>query len=277
MLPAGPSFFEADGVEVGYRDFERALATLGVREGDILCVHSDIATFGKLLVDDRSFVMERICRSLVDAVGSSGSVIMPTFTYSFCNGEVFDVGNSRSTVGALTEYFRLRPDAIRTKHPLFSVAIWGHDKEWFLDVGRDSFDEDSIFGKLHARNAKILLLGVPFRLACTYVHYIEQRHAVPYRYLKEFKGIVKIGGQEIPTSCTYNVRYLDRNINTDLSRFEVRLLGSGIMRSDRIGCGDVQIVEAEALFEDGRRLLDQDIYGFLERKGSHAVSVLREH
>lgn len=268
------ALFDADGVAVSAADFQRGLAALGVARGDVVFAHSDLATFGKLVIEDRECLMELICSALMSAVGEEGTLLMPTFTYSFCKSEVFDVDRTKSTVGALTEHFRRRPGVVRTQHPIFSAAIWGRAKAEYLNIGRDSFDENSIFAKLRRHQAKILFVGVPFRLACTYVHYIEQSYGVPYRYLKTFSGTLRTSAGDTAKWCTYYVRHLDQNVNTDLSRFEQRLLQLGVLRRTQVGAGHVWVAGAEELYEEGRRLLAENVRGFLEGEGPHAVSVL---
>ena len=267
--------FESDGVSVRGVDFERGLAAVGVREGDALFVHSDIAMFGKLSIKNRTCLLESICAALFGSVGQNGTVIMPTFTYSFCKGELYDVENSPSTVGVLTEYFRQRSDVVRTDHPLFSAAIWGCEKEWYLDIGIDSFDDRSIFGKLRERKGKLVFLGTPFDQACTYVHHIEQMHGVPYRYTKSFSGAVRAGGEMRAGSCTYYVRDLALDPQTDLGAFHRYLCETGLLQESQVGHGRIASVQAAALYEVGRRFLSDNVHGFLRRQ-TNAMSVLQE-
>ena len=128
-------------------------------------VTPDIAVFGKLAVRDRKFLLDTLVDVLKECVGKNGTIIMPTFTYSFCKGEVFDVDNSKSTVGILTEHFRSLPAVKRTQQPIFSCAVYGKKQEYYLNVSKDSFGKGSIFEKLHKDNGKILFLGADFH-AC---------------------------------------------------------------------------------------------------------------
>lgn len=256
--------YEAGGERLYYTDFVKALKEAGVKNGDTVFVHSDISVFGRLAALDRDFLLHALTDSIRESVGERGTIIMPTFSYSFCNNELFDPAKTRSTVGVLTEHFRNEKGARRTAHPIFSVAISGKRAGEYLDIGKDSFDEDSIFGKLRLTKGRIVFFGAPFQ-SCTYIHHIEQMHGVPYRYMKTFKGRIKTGGAERGDECTYLVRSLDGDVILDTARLERHLIKKGVMKKTRLGGGTIMSVGAVDLFNEGCRLLDRDIRYFLKR------------
>ena len=63
---------------------------------------------------------------------SEGTVLVPTYTYSFCENQIFDVKNTPSTIGPVTEFFRKQKNILRSKDLIFSVAVIGPKKENFL-------------------------------------------------------------------------------------------------------------------------------------------------
>ena len=257
--------YEVDNKKIYYSDFIDAFRNIGIKNGDVIFVHSDISVFGKLCTFNRNLLLKTLIDTIKESVGEEGTVIMPTFTYSFCNDEPYDITNSKSTVGVLTEYFRKQPDVSRTIHPIFSVAIWGKHKSGLLDISKNSFGRGSIFEKLHKMKGKIVFLGAEFQ-TCTFVHYIEKIHGIPHRYVKKFKGKIRNGKIEYEGEYDYFVRYLDRNINTHLLRFEKYLLDKGLIKKVKLGNGTILMVESGVLFKEGYNLLDQDIYFFLKDK-----------
>ncbi len=246
-------------------DFVDALKAIGIQRGDTIFVHSDILTFGKLRIFERDILLKTLLDAFKESVGIDGTIVMPTFSYSFCKKEIYDIENTKSTVGALTEYFRKQPDVSRTAHPIFSVAIWGRQRKDLLDIGKDSFDESSVFGKLRRMGGKFVFFGAPFD-SCTYIHYIEQLHGVPYRHIKTFRGKIRNRSGEYEDEYTYFVRGLDEEIVLDLPKVEKYLLEKSLMKATRLGYGRILMVESEILFKDGCRLLDQDIYFFLKKR-----------
>jgi aminoglycoside 3-N-acetyltransferase len=199
-----------DGIYTG-RDLLDCLYALGVSKGDHLCVHTDLLHFGIPLCNWAEIEGPRFAGVFIDAlteaIGKTGSLLTPTFTYSFCKGEVFDLRNSPSRVGALTEYFRKLPGTERTRDPIFSFALRGDCD--YLDISNSCFGADSVFDKLYRNGAKIVHLGCGVG-STTYMHYVERKFGVPYRYNKIFKGtVVDNNGIEREESFEYFVRRLD--------------------------------------------------------------------
>lgn len=248
-------------------DIQEALCQVGIENGDDILVHSDISVFGKIATLDRDYLLNAMIEQLAKAVGQAGTLIMPTFSYSFCKNEIFDIQETKSTVGTLTEFFRQQSGVARTKHPIFSAAIRGAKQEYFLDVGKDSFDNESIFGKLRQMNGKIVFFGVNLA-ACTYVHHIEQLYGINYRYLKTFAGKVHCGDDIYDDFATFFVRYLDRIVELDVSRLEDYLLKNDIMKSSSLGEGKVMVVNAQDLFHMTIELLDKDPYYLLSQRST---------
>ena len=265
MLNQTMPLYETGNETLRIADFLAALRSLGVRRGDALLVHSDVGVFGKLASPDRQALLGALVGALQDAVGAEGTIVMPTFTYSFCKSETFSMDQTPSTVGALTEFFRSLPDVRRTLHPIFSFALWGALRDRWLKVGKDSFDEDSLFARLREQHARIIFFGAPFQ-SCTFVHYIEQQAGVPYRYPKTFSGRIRTSAGEYEDSCTYFVRDLNQDLLPDFHRLEERLIQTGALQRVALGHGVMAIVGADAMHETGLALLQEDIYSLTDKK-----------
>tara|TARA_B100000315_G_scaffold244396_1_gene268911 strand:- start:3 stop:827 length:825 start_codon:yes stop_codon:yes gene_type:complete len=136
-----------------------------------------------------------------EKVLSRGALVIPTFTYSWCNGESFDPKRSECPdVGAYAEKAWKDDRYFRNNNPNFSVAamdntVDGVVKNEICDVTANStcFGKGSVFEKMWQisldRPGYILLLGgahndVVFRT--TFLHMVEEKIDVPYRYNKHF-------------------------------------------------------------------------------------------
>ena len=112
------------------------LRAIGLKEGDSVLVHSSFKSMGHI---------EGGIATLVDAfrevLGESGTLVVPTLTYSYVSVQnpVFDYVNTPSCVGAISEYVRHLPDAIRSVHPTHSCAAIG--------MRAKEFTCDSVMGK----------------------------------------------------------------------------------------------------------------------------------
>lgn len=257
-----PLYLSGSG-KIYFHDIVSKLKSIGVNQGDKLFIHSDISVFGRLNIFDRNVFLNILLDAFKEVVGSEGTLIMPTFSYSFCKGEVFDIKNTKSTVGVFTEFFRKSEDVARTAHPIFSSAVWGEDKNEFLNISKDSFDEESIFGKLNKKRVKLIFLGAPFH-SCTFIHFIEQSKQIPYRYFKSFNGKIIDGESEYDDEYTYYVRKLEENSVLNTERLEQFLLENNLLKKVNLGDGKILSIDAHTLFENGIELLNQNPKFFLK-------------
>ncbi len=228
------------------------LHAVGAAGHDILYVHTDIS-FGQ---PDPALGREGLLAALLETLLDlgSGTLLMPAFTFSFCNGEDFDVRGSRSRMGALNEYLRKRPGALRSEDPLMSTALLGAKTHLVTAVGHESVGEGCTFDLLHREpDAHFLFLGVRPSKCFTFSHYVEERLGVPYRYRRPFRGRVTAAdgtGRE----DTYHlfVRYKDVVPASD-GAFEAETVAAGLMAQRPCGDAFLSAIDertAYAVYED---------------------------
>lgn len=245
-----------------------ALAGAGVSAGDTLCLHVDAmvtAQFPPMPVADR---YDLLIDAVLDHLGRDGTLVMPTFTYSFGRGEVFSVARSPSTVGAITEHFRCRKGVLRSANPMFSFAACGGGARTYADSDAgDCFGADTAFGLLHRSNAALACLGCSFDRT-TFAHYIEQSAGVNYRSFKMFEGIVEDPeGNRHPARVRGYVRDLSRRSEACLSRLRTRLLDRGLLRMAAVGRVGMSVVPAEDMFAAGVELLGEAPHALIMEGG----------
>src|SRR4051794_33954570 len=256
---------------IAARDITALLRETGVAADDVLYLHSGLATALRAEGRTPEEKVDTVLSGVRDAV-PDGVLAMPTYTYSFTKGEPFDLERTPSTVGALTERFRHTAGVRRTPDPIFSSAVLGTlSPEWegpLFEVGdKDCFGDASIFEYFRQVDGWLGFLGIGFEYA-TYVHRIEQRLDVPYRYRKPFSGEVT-SPQNPPRTVTavYNVRRLDEDVVTDFGPLEARLREAGHLREHRIERGPrLALVRARAVAEVAEREVARNP-DFLLRRG----------
>jgi aminoglycoside 3-N-acetyltransferase len=250
-------------------DITGALRRLGVRPHDVLFVHSDVRRLLRAEGRTRDEKLATVARGLEDAV-PEGTLILPTFSWSFCGGEPFDRDASPSAVGVLTEFFRRRPGVRRTADPLFSCAVRGPlpppwERRLMQPGDTDAFGPESVFAYLVQANARIALLGVDATRA-TLIHHVEQLERVPYRYTKAFHGIVKDATSETPATARYYVRDLDAGAENDLVPLVGELRTAGVLAETELERGpQIGLVCAQDLVAVTGELVRQDPEFLLER------------
>lgn len=185
-------------------DFELALQAAGVRQGDVLFTHSNLALFGR---PDWAKNADALCEGFYTAfravLGTTGTLVVPTFTYSFCRNEEFDPRSTPSNCGLFAEWVRKRPEAVRSEDPIFSVAAIGMKAEELMrNVSLECFGPDSFWGRLLAANGIICNLNV-FEAGSTFFHFVERQLNVPYRYDKMFAGMLRRGSEKVKRTAVY--------------------------------------------------------------------------
>jgi len=165
---------------------------LGIQPDDLIFMFSGIFGLGKL-ENGLDTIESAIQRAL-----PKGTLIIPTFSYSWSQGERFNKNTKCPEMGSFSNYVLDLPNYVRTNNPNFSVSIRVNDYnkklvDFFLDVSDDCFGDDSIFDKVveYSQNnrAWILLLGGAFndvKYRSTFIHYAQQKVGVPHRYVKSF-------------------------------------------------------------------------------------------
>ena len=257
-------------------EIENSLRTAGLEKGDICMLHSKLTDIG---VPDRSLLRSKqLLPSLIscfeNVLGREGTLVIPSFSYSFCKGEIFDQQNTPTTVGVLNEYFRKQEGTIRSSHPIFSVCARGPAAKDIVRVDDDSFGSNSCFGNITRLNGKILTFGTDLRHA-TYFHYPEQIFGVPYRFIKEFPGTRIIDGKPESATATFNVRRLNYEIIADTSDSSIvcrHLRKTEMLGEAQIGGAPIRCGRAQDFFEQANFLLKDNIFSLLKNPIPELVS-----
>lgn len=238
-----------------------ALLKVGLKKGDVIFSHIGMGFLG---YPEEGSNLESIFQVIYDAfsevLGPEGTWLVPTYSYSFCHGETFDINNTPSVIGYFTERFRTLPAATRSKEPIFSVSgIGPATAKLFKDLPMNCFGHDCIYDRLLKANAFICNLGVGFRYA-TFVHYVERIKRVPYRFEKIFKGNIIDEGKQEYAKIVYFVRkgLDDKSTFPDLSRLEIDAVKSGYLKSQPIGKSRVTNISCQHLFKLCSRGINKD-------------------
>jgi aminoglycoside 3-N-acetyltransferase len=257
-------FKQADGRWVTVADLEAALRSVGADDCSVLYMHTGLS-FG---LPNPELSRAELLETIYQAVRSLGvpTLCVPTFTFSFCNGEDYDVVRSKSRMGALNEYIRRRPEAVRSADPLMSVAVVGEDRDLAENLGHESIGANSTFDELSRRQGvKFLFLGVRLGDCFTYMHYLEWREKVPYRYNRPFTGRVTAGGRTYEDTYTLFVRYHNVRPGSGSYTYEQILAERGLLRVAALGDNSIRCIgdpEARAVYLE---LLRRDPNYFIER------------
>lgn len=200
-------FRSRDGSWVTSATLLRILEKIKAPEASVLYIHSGL-NFG---TPNPDLGRKELLGHLYGMIASLSvpTICFPTFTFSFCNREDYNVQTSRSKMGALNEYVRGLPETVRSEDPLMSSIVVGTDQDLVRNLGKDSIGANSTFDKLHQRGSgvKFLFFGVTVSDCFTYTHYVEERLNAPYRYRRAFTGRITDGTRSWQDTYQLFVRY----------------------------------------------------------------------
>ena len=164
--------------------FKNAFRQLGLKENDLVIVHTSLSRFG--YVEGGA---PAVIEAFLETVGPGGTVAMPTFSFDRRMQEyvaadpLFDVATTPSMMGRITEDFRLLAGAKRSLHPTHSVAAIGPLADKLLEGHENSstpFGPGTPYSKLPELNGKVILMGVN---ANSFLHLVEEEIDIPHLYL----------------------------------------------------------------------------------------------
>ena len=161
---------------VNTEDFFEHLRSLGIKEGDILIVHS--STEGLERLDCRA---NELVEKLKALVGENGTLVFPAFPDENRLKEkdgikVYHPQKSVAWTGMLPNLMLRMKGAVRSEFPCNPLVAYGpHAKEMMShNLETDlAHSQNSCWGYCVSHHARILYLGIPAYHSCTIVHTLE--------------------------------------------------------------------------------------------------------
>jgi aminoglycoside N3'-acetyltransferase len=172
-----------------------AFREVGIKGGDKVFVHASMNRMGYI-----EGGAEAVIAALMEAVGPAGSLFMPTFPTtgsmaSYLNsGRVFDVRQTPSQMGVISETFRKWEGVLRSLHPTNPIAGWGKDAEFFLRDHHKSptpYGHDTPFGRAAECDDTYVLMIETHILSL--LHHLQERTNFPNLFLPGVKEVPVIG------------------------------------------------------------------------------------
>ena len=217
------------------------LKRIGVRKGMDLFVHSSLKRTGPVQGGP-----DAIIDGLLEAIGPRGTLLMPTLSSVTPAQPVFHVEHTPSSVGYLTSVFRQRKRAVRSLHPVHSVAAMGPKAEFYTQghlAVNTPWSPESPYGKLMRNNGWILFLGVNLNVN-TCFHALEIEALIPGIHTEEADTLFVIDYDGVVHEKehhwhSYRARYF---IDMEHILFE-----RGALTYGQIGAGISRLVDAAAM------------------------------
>ena len=236
---------------------------IGLKNGDSVLVHSSLSKIGYVNGGAKTIV-----DALIEIIGETGTLLFPAFPASGRNKDYleehpfFDVRNTPSKMGSITEYFRQMDNVSRSIHPTDSVCAKGLLADYYTNSHYGQltpYNEFSPFRKLCNKRGKILMLGTTLNGACTNLHTLEDALDFKFPVYDEKIYLVKIidseGKKSEVKTKVHNPEYsVKRNCDALKPMFE----RENVLINGMIG-------EAKSMLIDADKMLESMIRNYKEK------------
>lgn len=252
--------------DYSYKDIVLSLKSIGLKKGDNVFIQSNVGRFGKLKsAKQKKDYFVNFKNAVLSLIGEEGTLVFPAFSYSFCDGKDFDVKNTKSSVGILSNLALTDDDFVRSEDPNFSILATGFNSKFFTEKpDNHSFGENSFWKRFLSLNGKFLTFNLNNSFL-TFRHYIEKKFAVNYRYDKLFEGNIIKDKNVSRKKFFHFVRVLTNpNYVPDRNKFHELAKKMKVIRSARLGKGNINLITANDAFTVGSKGLKENDNFFIK-------------
>lgn len=231
-------------------DIIAALLKVGICKNDNLFIHSNIGFFGRLKGGtDKESYCHAFKESIFKVIDIEGTLVVPSFSYSFCNNEIFDKHKTVGIRGIFSEFIRNDPQSLRSDDANFSISAIGKNAVYFTkDAPSHSFGENSFWERFLIVNGKICNFN--FDSGSAFIHYVEKLLNVPYRYDKMFRGKSLVNDREEERIYYHFVYELAKpNNGPNFTKFDKKAKEIGLSKVANLGRGQIVCISAKDVLE----------------------------
>jgi aminoglycoside 3-N-acetyltransferase len=222
------------------------LRAAGVREGATLLVHSSLSSMGLVVGGPPSVIS-----ALRAAIGPGGTLVLPTHSWERAGrGDfTFDLRQTPSCVGAISEAFRTMPGVVRSLHPTHSVAAIGPRSRALTEgheLASTPCGEGTPYARMLDSSGQILFLGATLDQN-TIFHTLEAMAKVPYLMRGDSEVFTVTGDDGRPAEMRFrrHARGPERRFVATTELLESK----GILRRGRVAASATLLVEAAGIAE----------------------------
>lgn len=171
-------------------NLKKSLIKIGIEDHDLIQFvinHNRLAKEG--------IYADEYLNLLFKLVDKDCTIVMNCFTWnSFCQNNYFHINKTPSEVGLASEIFRRMKNVTRSPHPIYSMCAKGPmAEEIMIHKGSTCWGKQTPFEKLVKNHCFCVTIGDYLDKGITLFHRFEEMKKVPYRYFKEFRGVVNFG------------------------------------------------------------------------------------
>lgn len=239
-------------------DFKHQFREVVDPKDRIVVVYSGIWTFGHRFGLPIADIPKLLIEAMLEELGTEQTLLLPSYTYGYTRSRRYSPEESAPETGVLPAAMLKHFQPVRSHSALNSfLAIGPQARQLATIKGATLWGEGSLKAYFELQHARMVVLGLPWKDACGFLHRIEEVCDVPYRYHKTFHGTWSDSAAETPWSETMFVRPL-----TLLPVFRWQMVDE-LVRSRggvRSSSGEIHLESADAadLVQAGSDILAED-------------------
>jgi aminoglycoside 3-N-acetyltransferase len=211
--------------------------------------------------------------ALLESVGNSGTVLMPTLPFSgtavdyVASGATFDARNTPSRMGLLTELFRRHRGAVRSVHPTHSVAAFGPLAEQLTadhHLAKTPCGEGTPYARLLSARGQILFMGTDIGVM-TFFHHVEDKLESQFPFSPFTTEVFVLHSRDMNGNLlTTETRLFDPQCSRkrNLNKLVPFLKQRGVWNEIKVGRLTLILLSAEAVLSTCRELARHGIYAY---------------
>ena len=230
------------------------LKEIGLKSGEVVMLHSSLSKMG--YVEGGA---QTVIDSILKVIGDEGTLVMPAFpaigfNYDYLMTDpVFDISNTPSKMGVITEVFRKMKQVKRSLHPTDSVCALGKQADYLTKDHVNQltpYNQNSPFYRLCELKAKIILIGVDLN-SLTNFHTLEDavsdfEYPVYHQTLFDTQLIDESEKTLVMKTKVHNPVFSKKRKCND---FIKPFTDAGFMTSFKIGLANCYCIEADKLYK----------------------------
>ena len=230
-------------------DIVRSLKKAGVKKNDTILCHSDVQKFGVPKCGlNKTKIVKMFFRSFFKILGDNGTLIFPTFTYSFCNNEIYNPKKTYSLCGFISNNIKVIKKFTIYPDPNLSCIIYGKHKKFLSTlVDKNSYGENSLFERFFNLKGKICNLNLD--AGSTFLHLLERKLNVNYRFDKEFEGKIIKNGKTIRDKFTIFSLYKSTKKESNFEKFTQYAIKKNYYKQSNLGRGKIGLISSANCFK----------------------------
>ena len=251
--------------KVSFSEIINKMEEKGITKGDLIIVHSSMIGLKPCGVKP-----EEVINSLLDLIGSEGTLAMPTHPYfkenltgkEYINKDLSNLvlnyypDETFAWTGIIPNILLTYPKVIRSRHPINTLAALGPLSEKMMQNNISGYKplpngENSSWKFCADHNAKIIGLGIDLTHSLTMVHTAEDTEPEKwnrYDWYRERKFRIIDNGKS--TRIVVRERRHSAAVNFAERKLARDLLNEGVLTKDNIGGVRLEIIlESKKLIE----------------------------